>query len=143
MKPNIWARHEVHVDPTDVANLKMKILAVRGMRVGSKEVEIDTDRGTIWMYHPQECCEQVELVDVTGDPEDLVGGILVLFEHRTHRNPNEKPPKKSTKKGCPANDNPFVFYELRTTKGDVTLRWEKTSDTAYGTDVIVRFKEAE
>ena len=139
VRGNVWVRRPVRVDPSDVAQLHAKILAVRGMEVGSREVVIDTDQGTIWLYHEQECCEQVELVDVTGDPEDIVGGVLVLFEKRTHEDMRLPKARKIKSKGS----DPFTFYELRTTKGDVTLRWQKVTDTWYGTDVLVRFKDAE
>lgn len=140
-KPGVWERRAVRVDLEEVAAAGMKILEVRGMKEGSREVHIETDQGTLWMYHPQECCEWVELVDVAGDPEDLVGGTIVVFEHRTE----EHDIKKMKVKGHPkkmSKIKPYSFYAIRTTKGDITLRWEKLNDAYYGTDVIVRFKEA-
>jgi hypothetical protein len=140
-KPGVWQRRAARIDLDEVSAAGLKITSVRGMKEGSREVHIDTDQGTLWLYHPQECCERVELVDVAGDPEDLVGGIIVVFEHRTEKSDfDEKKNRSHPQKK--AKIKPYSFYAIRTTKGDVTLRWEKLNDAAYGSEVIVRFKEA-
>lgn len=42
----------------------------------------------IVMYHDQECCELVQVVDITGDLNDLVGArILVATEATNDKDP--------------------------------------------------------
>jgi hypothetical protein len=88
--------------------------------------EIVTDRGTIRMHHGQECCESVRISDITGDPADLVGGVIALFEERTEDEPLGEDDLSR-----------WTFYELRTTKGDITIRWFGSSNGYYGVSVDV------
>lgn len=131
-------RVRVEVEPEYLAGLQAEVLAVEGMREGSREVRILTDQGTIRIFHEQICCEQVLLRDLTGDPEDLVGGIIVVFECREGL---LKP--GGTGKRSPRSREAlrYTFYEIRTTKGDVTLRWGEDELSGYGTKVHVAFSQ--
>lgn len=94
-----------------------------------------TDRGTLDLHHDQDCCESVYLEDVTGDVNDLVGGVITLFEERSDTYESEK---RSDTYECDeqhAEDGTWTFYEIRTTKGDVTLRWLGTSNGYYSEGV--------
>lgn len=131
-------RVRVAVEPEYLAGLQAEVLAVEGMREGSREVRILTDQGTIRIFHEQECCEQVLLRDLTGDPEDLVGGIIVVFECRV----GLLKPKREGKRPPRSHEAlQYTFYEIRTTKGDVTLRWGETELSGYGTKVHVAFSQ--
>lgn len=88
--------------------------------------------------HEQNCCEVVELLDVWGDPEDLNGGTVTLFEVRGH----DTAPKKGKGKGKKPKqlDRASTFYEIRTTKGDLTLRWGEPGDeknNMYGEEITL------
>lgn len=58
------------------------IIGITGATEDSDTVVIETDRGTMRLYHEGDCCERVEVVDVTGDPADLVGGVVSVAEMR-------------------------------------------------------------
>lgn len=105
------------------------ISAVSGLERGEETVVIQfTDGSSVQMYHQQDCCEYVRVEDVTGDPADLIGGVVVTFEER----------------GSDANDvvsesGTWTFYEIRTTRGDVTIRWLGESNGYYSESVYLNF----
>jgi hypothetical protein len=115
-----------------ISELKGKVFReVRGMRTGSDEIVFVTDTDTYRMYHSQSCCESVDLDDVVGDPEDLVGTpILVAYE----QNSNGVPPKEE---GSDPDEYQWTFYRLATIKGTVTLRWYGTSNGCYSMGVSI------
>jgi hypothetical protein len=132
-------RVRVVVEPEYLAELHAQVLAVEGMREGSREVRILTDKGTIRLTHEQECCEQVLLRDLTGDPEDLEEGIIVVFECRVGPLKTGDVGKRPLRSHQAPN---YTFYEIRTTKGDVTMRWGENEISSYGTQVHVAFDPA-
>lgn len=55
------------------------LVRVDGMRDGCDRVEFETATGrTFVMYHSQNCCETVQIEDVTGNAEDLVGAPITM-----------------------------------------------------------------
>ena len=75
------------------------------------------------MLHHQDCCERVDLEDVCGDVEDLIGSPIVTAEERSMRGPSQY--ESST----------WTFYELATNRGSMTLRWLGVSNGYYGEGV--------
>lgn len=75
------------------------------------------------MAHSQDCCEHVYLEEIHGDLRDLIGVPLLHVEERTENGGDEY--ESST----------WTFYELRTIKGSVTLRWLGTSNGYYSEGV--------
>ena len=100
---------------------------VEGAEKGSEVMQVVTDRGVLTLFHKQDCCEVVEIEDVTGDPSDLIGGVVTVFEVRSSE--NEDPPS-----GC-ADSWTWTFYALRTTRGDLTVRWLGESNGYYSEEV--------
>ena len=98
--------------------------------VGNDRATITTDRGTLVMVHYEDRCESVQVDDVVGDINDLVGGVVVSFEE--------------VEGDLPATDrydvsHTWTFYNIRTTKGDVTIRWYGTSNGYYSESVDVEW----
>lgn len=133
-EPNRWRRVEIGVAPESIQGLGATVTAVTGMEEDSNEAVIETDKGTVRLRHFKDCCEDVRLLDVAGDPEDLVGGLIVTFEQRT----GPLDPKKGKK---PKGGDTYTFFVIRTTRGDVTLRWGATEWTHYGTEITVQYAE--
>jgi hypothetical protein len=85
-----------------------------------------TDGFTFKFYHEQDCCESVYLEDITGNLNDLLNTPILLAEERhNHDNPPEEYTESHT----------WTFYEFRTIKASVTLRWLGESNGYYSESV--------
>lgn len=73
---------------------------------------------TYQLYHPQECCEQVDLVEIIGDLSDLKG-MVVLADEKTE---------------CGDLDT-WTFYRISTGRGLVVFRWYGISNGFYSEKV--------
>lgn len=98
-------------------------------------VRITMADGTEWMlFHAQDCCERVWLADVTGDVNDLLGLPLLVAEERVQ-------------KGPPLDEDygtsTWTFYDFRTVRGSVTLRWIGESNGYYSERVELFNPEAD
>lgn len=105
------------------------VLAVEGCNVGSESILFRTDKGTLRLYHVQNCCESVSVEDVNGDPSDLVGGVVSVAEERT--NVEEDSWQRTG----------WTFYTIRTTKGDLDIRWLGRDNGYYGVLAYTRWYE--
>lgn len=77
------------------------------------------------LYHKQDCCETVELVEIIGDLKDIIGNPLTLCEEITEDGVLENGYDHYT----------WTFYKLATIKGYVTLRWYGASNGYYSESV--------
>jgi hypothetical protein len=102
---------------------------VEGAEYGSPSVTFHAEDGRRFeFYHAQDCCERVAVEDVTGDVSDLVGSpILVATDH-------------TSDDYGPARDDStlWTFYDFRTNKGTVTIRWCGSSNGYYSVSVHLR-----
>lgn len=107
------------------------IRSIKGAEDGSFEVVIETDHLLLTMEHQLDCCENVRVEDVTGDPGDLIGCVVSVAEERTEDSPNDW------------GSGTWTFYEIRTTGGDLTIRWLGESNGYYseGVSIFVKAKE--
>jgi hypothetical protein len=78
------------------------------------------------MHHNQDCCEVVQIEDICGDLDDLIGQPITLAEETTNSE-NE----------LPNSDSWFMwtFYNIATSKGHVTIRWYGSSNGYYSVNV--------
>jgi hypothetical protein len=103
------------------------IVTVDGMEAGSDVIRMVADDGTVLqLHHEQDCCEDVQVNDVTGDPLDLVGSPLVMCE--TGESAEEPDPD-------PYGSQTWTFYKFATAKGYVTVRWLGESNGYYSESV--------
>lgn len=112
------------------------ITNIKGLKLGSYEVIFEfEDRSRLVLFHDQECCERVRLVDIVGDPEDLLGEPLIMLDEATNFNEQE-----ALKCGLSEDGHLWTFYKLATIKGYVTLRWLGESNGYYAMDVRARYE---
>ncbi len=101
------------------------ILSIDGMENESEKVRFVCSDGTIYeMWHCQECCEYVRLIDVCGDVSDIIGNIVLKAEESTSNEPDGA-----------SESLTWTFYHIRTERGTVTLRWLGESNGYYSESV--------
>lgn len=102
------------------------IKAIEVERTTDDYIKFAMDNGDVFrMDHHQECCEHVYIEDICGDLEDLIDTPILVAEERSEEEDDE--------------DNygiqGWTFYELRTIKGSVTIRWNGSSNGYYSIGV--------
>jgi hypothetical protein len=78
------------------------------------------------MSHVQDCCEQVDIKQIDGDIEDLIGQPIIMAECITEC------------ARCEENNRcygTFTFYKFATNKGYVTIQWLGESNGYYSEEV--------
>ena len=101
--------------------------------VGNFDLLFETANGERFMFsHQQDCCERVDINDIVGDLEDLVGEPLLVAEEVEGETPvdfNERDHESVT----------WTFYKFATRKGYVDVRWLGESNGYYseGVDLFV------
>lgn len=102
------------------------LVAVTGMEKGSEQVTFDCADGSQYILeHIEDCCESVQVEDVTGNCDDLIGSPLTMSEEVTNADDPGKPSEW-------AESWTWTFYKFATVKGYVTLRWLGESNGYYG-----------
>ena len=93
--------------------------------VGNFDLLFETANGERFMFsHQQDCCERVDINDIVGDLEDLVGEPLLLAEQVEGETPvdfDEGDHESVT----------WTFYKFATRKGYVDVRWLGESNGYY------------
>lgn len=93
------------------------------------EVVFTTNTGEKFkLYHEQDCCERVEVEDINGEFDDLIGTPILLAEEvsNSYEDGIVVAPKKKWDESYT-----WTFYKLATIKGYVTIRWYGTSNGYY------------
>lgn len=93
--------------------------------VGAAEIRFHTKCGRIFsLFHAQDCCESVSVEEIIGDLSDLIDSpILVATENEGDQIDEDYQTVQ------------WTFYDLRTNKGTVTIRWYGSSNGYYSTSV--------
>jgi hypothetical protein len=84
------------------------------------------DIPTFKFYHEQDCCESVSIAEIHGDLEDLVG--VPILEAREDMQEGVVGDFESAT---------WTFYNFRTIKGSVTVRWLGISNGYYSERVSI------
>lgn len=112
------------------------LTSIEGMEVGSEEITFKAASGREFrMWHSQDCCESVNVEDVAGDPEDLIGSPIVLAEEVSNE---PEPDLPGTEAGRWDDSHTWTFVKFATAKGYVTLRWFGSSNGYYSEEPSFR-----
>lgn len=94
-------------------------------QIENEELIFTTSEGERYrMYHQQDCCESVEIEDITGDLSDLLNSPIIKAEERT----SEEDPEEWV-------SVTYTFYSIATIKGYVDIRWYGKSNGYYSESV--------
>lgn len=84
-----------------------------------------SDGSAYLMYHEQDCCESVEIEDVNGDFDILIGHPLTVADESAEDG-------EETEWGATST---WTFYHFATIKGYVDIRWYGSSNGYYSEEV--------
>jgi hypothetical protein len=88
------------------------------------------DHGDYKLYHPQDCCENVNIDDINGNLSDLLNSPITLAQEISN---TEKNPEGVIKEY--QDSFTWTFYKLATVKGFVDIRWYGESNGYYSESV--------
>ena len=102
----------------------------------STELTMEFMDGSKYVFrHEQDCCEQVNINDVNGDWNDLIGQSLTLADERTHSGEGEEEGelyKNSVEEEYYLSESwTWTFYAFASVKGYVDVRWFGSSNGYY------------
>ena len=99
-----------------------------------------TDQGEQYkLYHEQDCCESVDLDDIVGDLDDLIG-TPILYAEEISNNADASGKVQYAFLPTEARNSydesyTWTFYKISTIKGSVTLKWYGYSNGYYSESV--------
>ena len=98
--------------------------------VGDGEMVFENDTERYVFTHDQDCCESVDINDVVGDLQDLVGEPLLMAEEVSgYIGPEPEY----------ADSYTWTFYKFATRKGYVDVRWLGESNGYYSESVDLHY----
>ena len=101
-----------------------RIEYIEGLEKGSDKVLFVCSDGKRYkMTHYQDWCESVSVVDVIGDPIDILNAPILVAEERI--NQDDDGYESAT----------WTFYELRTIWASLTIRWLGESNGYYSESI--------
>lgn len=130
-----WFARRNDVDFSEL--LGKTIVSIEGAEVENDIIKFVCSDGSVYfMYHERECCESVDIEDIAGDIQDLIGSPITLAEETSNSDDGEQPDDWD-------DSWTWTYYKLGTVKGYVTIRWYGTSNGYYSEDVdFVRVVDA-
>lgn len=107
------------------------IIDISGAEEGNDFILFECSDGSKYlMLHFKDCCESVDINDICGDIDRLIGHPILQAQETTHDGQDDY-----------HDSFTWTFYNLGTVKGYVTIKWYGTSNGYYSERVdFVRIK---
>jgi hypothetical protein len=105
------------------------LTSVTGSKGDDEMIFTTSDGERYKLYHDQDCCENVQIEDVTGYLQDLIGEPILVAEEVV--NPDYIVPHED----IDCESFTWTFYKLATRKGYVDIRWFGESNGYYSESV--------
>lgn len=103
------------------------LVSITGDAGEERMVFTDTEGNQFALYHSQDCCESVEIEDINGDLNDLIGSPITMADESSNSD--------SLKPELEDESFTWTFYKLATIKGYVDIRWFGSSNGYYSESV--------
>lgn len=116
-----------------------KVISIKGS-VGDSVFEIQTVNFSLELYHSQHCCESVYIVDICGNPSDLIDGFLTMSEEVSSGGLSSTEEKR-IEEGTTSFT--WTFYKFATQKTYVTVSFFGESNGYYSESVYVYINKKE
>jgi len=122
------------MDDIRIEVLKGKIITEILGKVGGSMMIFKTENyKTYRLYHYQDRCEHVYILDIVGNLDDLLDSPILLVEEVISKDKPEDPTIPEPE--FPDDSQTWTFYKFSTIKGSVTVRWFGSSNGYYGEQV--------
>lgn len=109
-----------------------KTLTAVNIVKGDDRAEFTADNGDRFaLLHIQDCCENVSIEDVCGDPLDIIGSPILIAEEVS----GETAEPSGWSPGEYTESYTWTFYKIDTAKGGITIRWLGESNGYYSESV--------
>jgi|SRR5690554_1488016 len=107
------------------------IKSVSGLEVrddlDNDEVIFVTESGkALKLYHDQDCCEHVRMIDIELDADDFSGAVVLSAEEVVGETMDDDYGTRT-----------YTFYKIETTKGGIWMRWLGESNGYYSESVHI------
>lgn len=120
MLQNTYNFDDLEVDKLLTKIKDLIILNIEGLEKYSPEVILKLSNGNeLVFYHEQDCCESVSLEDFEISSKSLIGSKILDIELRSDR------------KNSYDGSETWCFYNVKTTQGDLWLRFHGSSNGYY------------
>ena len=127
-----------HDEIRELSVLVGETLTAVEVNEGRDEILFKTAGGrTFRMYHEQDCCESVDIEDIAGDLQDLIGSPVLVAEEVSSGD-RERDTAAEPAGWVPGEYDEsytWTFYKIDTAKGGVTIRWFGSSNGYYSESV--------
>lgn len=118
-----------NVDVSDMVGKTISGITMLNEDECQDTILFECDDGSAYlMYHQQDCCESVEIDDINGDFDNLIGRYLALAEVSSSDSSELKDEDEYA-------SYTWTFYRFGTVKGFVDIRWYGESNGYYSEKV--------
>lgn len=128
MSYNDW-KHSANIE-----DMRGKVFTKITGEVGGSELRFENNTDRFVFFHYQDCCEHVDINDIVGDLQDLVGEPLLMAEEVSGYVGPEPESEYH-------DSYTYTFYKFATRKGYVDVRWLGESNGYYSEGVSLGYEK--